>query len=338
MNGRDRFIAALKGEARDHAPVYPLLMYFAAVRSGLTYREFASDGKALADAQMKVQAEFGLDCISNCSDISRITSALGGEIFFPETTTPHLVDPIVTCEADIDKIGRPDPTDRSNRMGDRSLSVEEMKKGVGDACAVSGWIDMPFAEACAACGLSEFMMMMFDNPKAAHKLLDKLTLICCDFAVAQARAGADIIGCGDAAASLISDEQFLEFALPYERRVVEAVHNAGVYVKTHICGNTSHLLDDIASNGGDLFNVDHLVDLEKAKEVYDSRGVAFKGNVDPVAGVLQATPEECEKKCHQCMDIAGDSWYILSAGCEIPAEVSDEVFRAFCNSVKTYKK
>ncbi len=338
MNGRDRFIATLKGEKRDHAPVYPLLMYFAAVRSNLTYREFASDGKALADAQLKVQADFGLDCISNCSDISRITSALGGEIIFPETTTPYLVNHLVTCEADIDKIGRPDPTARSNRMGDRSLSVVEMKKGAGEACAVSGWIDMPFAEACAICGLSEFMMMMFDNPRAAHKLLEKLALICSDFGVAQANSGADIIGAGDAAASLISHEQFLEFALPYEKQVVEAIHNTGTFVKTHICGNTTHLLNDIADNGSDLFNVDHLVDFRTAKEVYSARNLAYKGNVDPVAGVLQATPEECEKYCHACLDIAGDSRYILSAGCEIPAETPDEVFKAFCDSVKTYSK
>ena len=52
-----------------------------------------------------------------------------------------------------------------------------------------------------------------------------------------------------------------------------------------------------------------------------------------LADVLQATPEECSRKARACVRIAGGRPYMLSAGCEIPAEVSDEVFEAFCRSV-----
>ena len=64
-----------------------------------------------------------------------------------------------------------------------------------------GWVDMPFAEACSLCGVTEFMTMLFDNPSLAHRILDFLTDCVIDFSLAQLEVGAPMIGAGDAAAS-----------------------------------------------------------------------------------------------------------------------------------------
>ena len=144
-----------------------------------------------------------------------------------------------------------------------------------------------------------------------------------------------MIGAGDAAASLIAPPQFREFALPYEQRVVEAVHAAGGLVKLHICGNTTHLLQDMVRSGADLFNVDHLVDFQTACSWYGQKGVCFKGNLNPVADLMQSTPGECRSKCLARLQAAKGLRYMLSPGCEVPAETSDEVFRAFCEAPQT---
>jgi uroporphyrinogen-III decarboxylase len=65
MTHRERFMAALKGEATDRVPVFPLLMFFAVDRAGITYRDYATNGKALAEAQLLVQERFGLDAITS---------------------------------------------------------------------------------------------------------------------------------------------------------------------------------------------------------------------------------------------------------------------------------
>ena len=157
-----------------------------------------------------------------------------------------------------------------------------------------------------------------------------------DFALAQVQAGADMIGSGDAATSLISPAMYAEFALPYERQVCQAIHDAGGLVKLHVCGNTTHLLDQMATSGADLFNVDHLVPLEAARDVYTAHDKCYKGNLDPVAHIMQATPEQCRDLAHECIALAEGTKYMLSAGCEIPAETPDEVFKAFCEAPKTY--
>ena len=127
-------------------------------------------------------------------------------------------------------------------MYDRIKGVEEMNRAVGTECMVLGWVDMPFAEACSACGVSNFLMMLYDEPELAHKILNFLTDIVIEFAIAQIEAGAEMIGAGDAAASLISPQLYREFGLPYEQRVCEAIHKSGGLVKLHICGNTKTCL------------------------------------------------------------------------------------------------
>jgi MtaA/CmuA family methyltransferase len=335
MTSKERCLAALSGKAVDRVPVFPLLMFFAQKRFGVTYRQFATNGHVLAEAQLKALASFPIDAITACSDAFRIPADLGGEMAFPDNKPPHLVKHMVGSAGDLGKLSRPGPTARGSRMADRVLSVGEMVRAAGDQCLVLGWVEMPFAEACNICGMAEFMMMMYDDPALAHKVLEFLTGLEIDFAVAQIRAGAPMVGAGDAAASLIPPELYRQFVLPYERRVCAGVHDAGGMVKLHVCGNTAHLLADMAACGADLFNVDHMVDFRAARDTYTQAGLAFKGNLDPVEDMLRATPEYCRRRSMECLQVAKGTRFMLSPGCEVPAETPDEVFMEFCQAPKT---
>jgi len=333
VTNRERFLAVLNGQRADRVPVFPLLMFLAADRAGLTYREYATNGRALAHAQLLVQERFDLDAITACSDAFRISADLNPEeMVYPEDKPPYLRRPVISDATNLEKLGRPDPTDPKGRMGDRVQAVSAMVRAVSRRVAVLGWIDMPFAEACSVCGLTKFMLLMNDAPAFAHQVLAYLTDIVIDFALAQVEVGADMIGAGDAAASLISPEMYTEFALPYEQRVCQAIHEAGSLVKLHICGQTTHLLEKMVTSGADLFNVDHLVPLAKARDAYAAHGKCFKGNLNPVAHIMQVSPEQCRELALECIAVTKGTKYMLSAGCEVPAETPDEVFKAFCEA------
>lgn len=89
-------------------------------------------------------------------------------------------------------------------------------------------------------------MLAMEDSSLAHEILSWAADIEIEFALAQIEAGADMIGTGDAAASIISPAMYQEFALPYEKLVIDAIHNAGSYVKLHICGNTQKHLPYMA--------------------------------------------------------------------------------------------
>jgi MtaA/CmuA family methyltransferase len=311
-------------------------MFFAADRAGVSFRRYATDGVALAEAQVAMRERFGLDAITACSDSFRVSADLGGDMFYPEDKTPFLSSPIIRGRDDLAKLARLDPAKPGSRMADRLVASEAMSRAVQGECPVVGWVEMPFAEACDLAGVSDFMMLTIDDPATAHEILEAALRIEIDFALAQLAAGAPMIGAGDAAASLISPRNYREFALPYEKRLVEAVHAAGGLVKLHICGNTTTLLPDMATCGADLFNVDHLVSFERAVEVYGAANVAYKGNINPVADMMQAPPEECQQRTLECLRLAEGTRFMTSAGCEVPAATSDEVLAAFCDAAALY--
>jgi MtaA/CmuA family methyltransferase len=309
-------------------------MFLPADRLGISYREYATNGIAMAEAQLKVRELYGVDAITACSDAFRISADLGGDMEYPEDGVPHLRTPLVAGPGDLSKLSRPDPTAAGTRMADRARAVSEMVRAAGADCLVLGWVDMPFAEACSLCGVTSFLLLLYDEPALAHRILEFLTVAVIDFSLAQLEAGAPMIGAGDAAASLLSADMYREFALPYERRVFDAIHARGALGKLHICGNTTQHLADITASGADLFNVDHLVDFHAACQAYGAAGACFKGNLDPVRDLLQATPAGCEQRALECIRAAAGKRYMLSAGCEVPAAVPDEVLRAFCGAAE----
>ncbi|TFG65914.1 MAG: hypothetical protein E4H27_10380, partial [Anaerolineales bacterium] len=136
------------------------------------------------------------------------------------------------------------------------------------------------------------------------------------FAVAQVEAGADIIGIGDAVASQISPRMYRKLALPFEQRIIEAVHTKGALARLHICGDTSKILPDMAASGADIIDIDWMVDMERAAVAF-ADGPAVCGNVDPVRIMLRGTPEEVYAGVVDCMHKGGPRC-ISAAGCEIP--------------------
>ena len=336
LSSKERTMAAIRGEPVDRVPLFPLLMFLAADRFKVPYRQYATDGHILAEAQLKMRQVFRVDAITACSDAFRLSADLGGEMVYPEDKTPYLAAPLITCDADFKALKRPDLSAAKTRAADRVLATREMVQAAGDDCLVLGWVDMPFAEACSLCGVSQFMLLLVENPGLAHRILDFLAGIVIEFALLQLETGAPMIGAGDAAASLVSTRMYREFVLPYEQRVCAAIHAADGLAKLHICGKTTHLLVDMVYSGADLFNVDHLVYLPTARQVYQTAGKCFKGNLNPVADMLQASPESCEQAAFNCLRMAQGSAYMLSPGCEVPAGVSDDVFRAFCQAPQKF--
>lgn len=333
MTRKERCLAVIRGQKPDRTPLFPLMMFFAADRLGISYSRFSTDPSALADAQLNLLENYGVDAITACSDSYRISADLGGEIVLPDgDDTPYLAKPLITNQAEFDKLDKhPDPLRKGSRMYERVQSVEQMAKAAKDAL-VLGWVEMPFAEVCEWFGLQQTMMLLFDEPELVHQALDAVCQMEIDYAVAQLQAGADMIGCGDAAASLLSPALVEEFVIPYEKRVIEGIHKAGGLTKLHICGNSQHFLDQLVTNGADLYNIDSMVDLEVARDVYAGAGKAFKGNVDPVEGLLNATPERAYELARHCVDLCQGTPFMLSCGCEIPKDTKDEVYWGFANA------
>jgi uroporphyrinogen-III decarboxylase len=135
-------------------------------------------------------------------------------------------------------------------------------------------------------------------------------------------AGADLIGIGDAAASLVGPHIYSEYVWPYEQRMVEGVQRLGAKVRLHICGNTRRILRGMGELGAEIVDLDFLAGLDEARAQMGPNQVLL-GNIAPVRDLRNGTPQSVYEVMAECHRQAGDR-YIAGAGCEVPRDTPPE--------------
>jgi len=314
MDSYERLTRRLRGEPVDRPPNFDIMMQFAAHYIGQPLSRYYLDHRVLCQANLAVQQAFALDLVQAISDPYREAADLGLEVEFPPDGLPIRKRPLVVEPSDIEKVKLPAGT-FGPRMSDRLDALRLFRRQVGGKLPIMGWVEGALAEAADLRGVSEIMLDMMDSPEWVAELLERCVEVEIAFAKAQVAAGADIIGLGDAIASQISPQAYRTFALPYERRIFAAVHEMGALARLHICGNTTHIVPDMMRSGADIIDVDWMVDIGYVAGVAGN-GPAICGNFDPVAVMLQGTPDDVYRAVVDCRRRGGPK-HISGAGCEI---------------------
>lgn len=335
MTALQRVNAAVEFRPVDSVACMPLVMRYAAQRIEAPYSAYVTDPKTLVEAQLDCQAAFGYDYVTVCSDGYREAEGCGVELSFPTDSTPKVEKLAIEGPEDLAGKTVPDPT-TTKRMADRVQSVRLLKKAVGDNLVILGWVEGPFACAAAMCGLESLLVNLHADPEHVRNVLEYALQVEIAFAKAQVDAGATMIGVGDAAASLIRPQHYETFALPYEARLLDAIKSMGAKVKLHICGNTTHLLGLMPRSGADVVNIDWMVDLQKAKDAFDGK-ICLKGNIDPVAELLQGTPASVRQGAIRDIEIGGYTGFILSPGCEVAPDTPEQNLLAYVEAAREAK-
>ena len=317
----------MRGDSFDRPAVTPIFMAWAANFIGHNYRDYYLDGNVLAQAQLAVTRAFNLDQISAISDPWREASAYGIEFEYPADSVGKPKDTFIKTYDDVARI-KPLDIENAERMKQRVESVEKMAAQTGQTHSVLGWIEGPLAEYADLRGLENSLMDLIDRPEMFIKAGDVIVQNAISFALAQVKAGADMIGVGDAAASLIGPDTYTEYVLPLEQKLFAAIHEAGAAVKLHICGNIKNIIQYVAQSGADIIDVDWMVPLDEARELVGPE-ITLCGNFDPSSVLLQGSPEDVARAAKECIQVGGRK-FIVMPGCEVPPATPEENIRAFC--------
>ncbi len=223
MTARERVEATLRGTHRDHLANQPLLMSFAVAYHGVPYWEYVSDYRVLVAAQLRAAEDFGVDVVTCCSDAWREASDLGAELTYYDHEPPGCTQPLLKERADLTRLQPVEP-EAGPRMIDRILAVSDLADAAKGRAEVDGWVEGPVSQAANLRGLTELMLDTKDDPGFVDDLMDWVTDLEIAFARAQIRAGADVVGVGDAASSLLppafyqaSSPVFTDSWRPYTR-------------------------------------------------------------------------------------------------------------------------
>ena len=333
MSGKERMLAAMRGEVDTGGTGFaPITMMYAADLIGETYLRYETDAATQTRGQIAIAERFGTSVVSAISDPAVEAHDLGAHVEFPESSPAHLVeeDSLLADTSTLASIvarGTIAP-ESGQRMNNRLEAVRMMQEATAGAHLVEGWVEGPCAESADLRGINRLMMDFFGDEAFLTELLDFCTEQSIAFAEAQIDAGADIIGIGDAAASLVGPEIYAQWIAPRTMRYVEAIHAAGGLVRLHICGRTEQLAETIGTYGVDMIDVDFGNDIAAMRSTFmandpDGFGPAIAGNIDPVTELKDGSPEHIAKRLAESRAAAGNR-FIVGAGCEVPRATPEE--------------
>ncbi|MEI6782510.1 MAG: uroporphyrinogen decarboxylase family protein [Verrucomicrobiota bacterium] len=228
----------------------------------------------------------------------------------------------------------PDPLG-GGRMHNSLKGLALYKDRVGKEKMIEGWVEGPMAEGADLRGINTLMLDFFDDPAFVRDLFAFVIEMELRFAGEQLKAGADVIGVGDAAASLVGPEIYEEFVWPYERQLVDGIHALGGKVRLHICGNVRPLLASIGKLGCDIVDLDSMVPISEARQQMGPHTILL-GNLNPVTVLRHGDPAGVSAAIAECHRQAG-ARFVVGAGCEVPRDTPPENLRALCAYAHTHQ-
>ena len=153
-------------------------------------------------------------------------------------------------------------------------------------------------------------MLMYENPRAWHRLAEKLSTCITDYLTAQIEAGAQAVQLFDSWVGALTPADYRALAAPHSRRILEGLAGLGA-PRIHFGTGTAGILRELKA-GADVVGVDWRVDLDRAWDELGS-DVAVQGNLDPIA--LLAPREVLLSKADEVLERArGRRGHIFNLG------------------------
>jgi uroporphyrinogen-III decarboxylase len=263
-------------------------------------------------------------------------SAFGARSSFPQNEFPHAF-PNITSPEEIASLEVPNPVKDGlgplmlNRL---KLNQAQMEKaGHHIRFSISRG---PLNIASYLMGATEFMMALMTHPEESHLLIRKITDYLLGFHKHQATLFPSIEGIMmlDDIIGFISEDQFVEFGLPYFKEL----YDCNMSVKfLHNDANCMESVQYLPEMGVNLFNMGFDTDLNLLKELTGNQ-VTMLGNIPPRDVLAQGTVAEVKAATLDLLRKLDDpSRVIFSCGGGMPPGVSSENIRAFIETVKSFK-
>jgi len=314
----------------------PITMMFACTQIGARYRDYCTDYRVLVEGQLRTAEAFGFDYVNTMSDPAREAADCGAVVAYFDHQPVAIIEDqaLLADKARLASLKIPDPLG-GGRMHNSLKGLALFKERVGKEKMIEGWVEGPMAEGADLRGINTLMLDFFDDPAFVRDLFAFVVEMELRFAREQLKAGADVIGVGDAAASLVGPEIYDEFVWPYEKKLVDGIHTLGGKVRLHICGNIRPLLEGIGRLGCDIVDLDSMVPISEARLKIGPNAILL-GNLNPVTVLKDGDPPGVTAAITDCHRQAG-ARFIVGAGCEVPRGTPPENLRALCAYAHTHQ-
>ncbi len=240
------------------------------------------DGALAAELTLQPVRRYGVDAAILFSDIVVPVHAIGFGVDVEPGRGPVVAEPFRSA-ADLARLRPFDPASDAPYVAEAATLVSRELAGTG--VALIGFAGAPFTvasylvEGGPSRTFARVKSLMHGDPGLWTQLADRLAAMAVASLRAQVEAGAQAVQLFDSWAGSLSPDEYIRFALPATRAVIEGVADLGVPVILFGVG-TGELLALMSSAGPDVVGVDWRVPLAEARHRVGDRP-ALQGNLDP---------------------------------------------------------
>lgn len=339
----DRLLKELFREPVDQTPVWIMRQAGRYLPEYRAIRQKAGDFLTLCqtpelacEVTLQPLRRFPLDAAIIFSDILTIPDAMGLGLSIEEGKGPVFAKPIRDTAA-IDNLAVPDPESETGYVME---AIRLVRRELDGAVPLIGFSGSPWTlatymvEGGSSREFTRIKTLMFDEPGAAHRLLDTLSKSVTAYLNAQIAAGAQAVMLFDTWGGVLSPRGYRAFSLHYMQRILEGLDrnrdNATVPVILFTKGGGGWL-EDIAASGCDAVGLDWTVDIGEARSRIGHR-VALQGNLDP--SVLYASPHCIRDEVASILDKYGDGpGHVFNLGHGIHPKINPDHVTAMVDAV-----
>lgn len=299
-----RFLRACRRESVDCTPIWLMrqagryLPEYRALRQEHTLLELCKTPELAAEVTLQPLRRFPLDAAIIFADILLPIEPMGLHLEFAKGEGPVIGNP-VSSEDDVDALQTFDPTKGLRFVQDSiRLAVKELKE-----TPLIGFAGAPFTLASYMIegGYSRHFLktkqFIYRNPRAWHRLMEKIAVVTACYLQAQVEAGASAVQLFDSWVGVLSPGDYRDLVLPYSKMALQGLNVPAIHFST----GTGAYLHLIAEAGGDVISVDWRISLDTAWKQFQDRGI--QGNLDPAS--LLKPREELLAEVRGILQLAG---------------------------------
>ncbi|MGI0071885.1 MAG: uroporphyrinogen decarboxylase [Thermoplasmata archaeon] len=315
---RERLVRALRGDETDTTPVWLMrqagrhLPRYRQLRELHPLLEIAKTPELAAEVTLEPVRRYDVDAGVVFADISLPFLGLGVPFSIDPGVGPVVHHPLRTRE-DIEALSEFDARRSVPFVGkaiERFLELEAERPIIGFAGG-------PFTlaayliEGGPSREYVETKRLLYSDPGAFDRLIDRLVTATVDYLRLQAESGAAALQLFDTWVGAVTPHVFERHLLAPVQRVFEelrALHRPMIYFST----GSSHLLELLAQTGADALGVDWREPLGRVRSRIGSQ-MALQGNLDP--GALLGTRETLRREARRVLDeIPGGRAHVFNLG------------------------
>jgi uroporphyrinogen decarboxylase len=336
-----RFLDACRRRPTDVRPVWFMrqagryMKSYRDIRARHSLLEICKRPDLAATVTLQPVEALDVDAAIIFADLLLPVEPMGLKLSYPLKEGPMIENPVLSSE-DVDALS----TSNTDDLGYVGEAIQQTVRALAGRVPVIGFCAAPFTlasymiEGGASRNFIRTKRMMYADETLWRRLMGKIVDVLAPFAIMQVASGARAIQVFDSWVGALAGDDYVRFAQPYSRALIERIKSSGVPV-IHFGTGASGYFRELHAAGGDVMGCDWRINIDQAWMDISYRS-AIQGNLDPVA--LFAPIPELRNKVHDLLRRTGTRpGHIFNLGHGILPETPVEHVKAVVQMVREFR-